>query len=122
MTKTATSLKFNRYQVIYSRYFDRSFDNRKINEFVAVDDFQNVADSLRQCLETFLKEPTFRPVNWKLEAVNDRVSGEYTPLKEIPGLKTKVNYLADRFNLTFALSWVKTIYRAFPLKPNLAGK
>ena len=113
MTEKATSLKFNKYQVIYSRYFNRRFDNTKINNFIPVDDFRNVRSSLTQCLEAFLKEPTFRPINWKLEAANDRAAGEYTPLKEIPGLKTKVNYIADRFNLSFVLRWLKPVYRVF---------
>ena len=113
MAKKSPSLKFSRYQIIYSRYFNRSFDNRKISQFVAVDEFLDVESTLRHCLEAFLKDPIFRPINWELEAVNDRVSGEYTPLNEIPGAKAKVNYLAGRFGFSSVLTMVKKFYSLF---------
>jgi len=113
MAKTSPSLRFSKYQLIYSRYFDRKFDNQKIDKFLPVDDFKNINQSLQQCLEEFLKKPKFRPINWQLEAVNDRVAGEFTPLKEIPGFKAKLNYLAERFNFYFAIKWAKKVYRLF---------
>ena len=122
MAKKAPSLKFSKYQVIYSRYFDRRFDNHKIAQFVAVNDFHDVEQSLAQCLEAFLSKPVFRPINWKLEAANDRVAGEFTPLGEIPGLKTKIEYLAERFRLSFVLNRVKAVYRLSPLKLNLSDR
>ncbi|GEN29582.1 hypothetical protein HVA01_32280 [Halovibrio variabilis] len=111
MAGKSPNLRFSKYQLIYSRYFDRRFDNQKINNFLPVDDFQNIKGSLQKCLEEFLKEPIFRPINWKLEAVNDRVAGEYTPLKKIPSLKAKIDYLEERFNISFFLKWPKKIYR-----------
>jgi nucleoside-diphosphate-sugar epimerase len=113
ITKKSTSLKFSKYQIIYSRYFDRSFDNKKINTFLEVDDFQDIQKYLQQCLESFLQKPVFLPINWRLEAINDRVAGEFTPLNEIPGSKTKMLYLAERFNVTFILRGAKKLRRFF---------
>lgn len=122
MADKSPSLKFSRYQIIYSRYFNRRFDNRKISQFVTVDEFLDVESTLRHCLDAFLKDPSFRPINWKLEALNDRVAGEYTPLKEISGIKAKVNYLATRFNVSFVLTMGKKFYRLFVKKSLSAAK
>jgi nucleoside-diphosphate-sugar epimerase len=89
--------KPTKYQVIYDRLFNRQFDNSKIARGYNIDKFAKTDVQLRVCLEEFLKEPSFQNINWKTEAIKDRQSGEFTPLKEIPGIKHKIKYLVYRF-------------------------
>lgn len=109
MTKKSLNLRVNRYQVIYSRYFNRRFDNSKIKQFVDVDTFRKTEDGLHYCLQEFLKNPSFFNINWTLEAMNDRVAGERTPLSEIPSLKSKVIYVLERFRLSFVLKLFRKV-------------
>lgn len=113
MVKKSPNLKFGKYQVIYSRYFNRKFDNSKINEFVDVESFLETKNALKSCLEEFLKSPSFLNINWRLEGVHDRISGEYTSLKEIPSFKSKFIYFAERFRLYFILDSIKRVFRLF---------
>lgn len=101
-TEKSTNLQFKHkiYQVIYCRYFNRTFDNSKIAKFCDIERFKPPQKGLAKCLENFLQNPKFGNIDWNLEAVNDRVSGEKTPLKEISGIKNKVYYLCYRYNLT----------------------
>lgn len=99
LTDKSTCFKtdWNIYQIIYCRYFDRSFDNSKINNYVDVRTFTDMRTGIKRSLEKFLDNPEFQNINWKLEAINDRVSGEMTSLKEISNNKEKLEYLFYRF-------------------------
>ena len=98
-------LKFkeSRYQVIYCRYFNRRFDNSKISKYCDVGTFTPPEEGLVKCLNEFLDNPQFRPVDWRLEAVSDRISGEWTRMREIPSAKARILYLLYRYNLGFLL-------------------
>ncbi len=68
------------WQVKYDRWFDRKFDNSKINKFLDTDTFTSPREGLRKCLVEFLKNPRFKDINWRKEAKLDRLSHElYTP-------------------------------------------
>ena len=101
MTKTTTSLQFEekKFQVIYCRYFNRSFNNEKISRFCNVKGFVLPEKGLSDCLASFLLHPKFQDIDWTLEAVNDRVAGEHTPLSVIPSLRSKLGYLTYRYNI-----------------------
>lgn len=109
MTKKSTNLKFKSriYQVIYCRYFNRTFDNSKIAEFIDISLFTSPHYGLANCLEEFLNQPTFLPISWDIEGVNDRVAGEYTSLRDIPTFKNKVVYLCNRYNIVWLLTLAK---------------
>lgn len=109
MTQKSLNLKFNKYQVIYSRYFNRKFNNEKINQFTDVEKFKKVEEGLKESLVEFLQKPSFLKINWKLEAMQDKVAREFTPISEIPNLKNKIIYLLERYNLSF----LKKIYHLF---------
>ena len=105
MTKKSTNLKFPSrvYQLIYCRYFNRTFDNSKIAQFCDVNSFTLPQVGLAKCLEDFLKAPHFNRIPWDIEAVNDKVTGERTPLREIPHMGNKFTYFCYRNSLTFLL-------------------
>ena len=113
LTKKSTNLKFKWriYQVIYCRYFNRTFDNSKIGQFCDVSNFTLPHEGLTKCLEDFLKKPKFNNIPWDLEAINDKVANERTPLSEIPGKGNKVVYLCYRNNMKFILKLLGIISR-----------
>ena len=89
--------KPGKYQIVYDRLFDRRFDNSKISQFINTKKFTKIEIGLKSCLEELLNNPKFNNINWKIEALKDRQTKEYTPLNEIKGLKQKVKYLMFRF-------------------------
>lgn len=103
MTEKSTNLKFKYrvYQVIYCRYFNRTFDNSKISQYCDVNDFTPPQLGLKKCLEDFLNNPTFQYIPWDLEALQDKASKEFTPLREIRGKGAKFTYFCYRYNLEF---------------------
>lgn len=111
INQKAVNLKLRgaKYQVIFCRYFDRRFDNSKVSEFVNVKDFKDTESGLKECLIDFLNNPHFREINWVLEALNDRVAHEHTPLKEITDFKSKMVYLCYRYHLEFIIKIYKKI-------------
>lgn len=86
-----------KYQIIYDRFFDRKFDNSKINKYIDTGDFLEYQIGLEKSLTEFLKNPEFLRINWKHEAIKDRYAKESTPLKEIKGFKNKIRYISFRY-------------------------
>lgn len=89
--------KTSEYQVKYDRLYDRVFDNTTINEFINVKAFTAVEDGLTKSLEAFLKDPKFGMINWRIEAMKDRLTKEHTSLNAIPGFKQKIKYVLFRY-------------------------
>lgn len=88
-----------KYQIIYDRLFDRKFDNIKINEFINTSEFIDTKEGLQKCLKAFIQNPKFKPINWKEEALKDKLCRELTPLSEISGIKQKIKYILFRYFL-----------------------
>lgn len=109
MTEKSTNLQFKEriYQVIYCRYFNRTFDNSKIANFCNPNEFKQPQEGLGDCLRQFLTAPNFGNIDWVLEAVNDRVAGERTPLQEIDRLSNRLYYVAYRYHLKILLPFLK---------------
>ncbi|AEE15888.1 NAD-dependent epimerase/dehydratase family protein [Treponema brennaborense] len=90
---------FAEYQIKYDRMFDRVFDNSRIKQFIDVESFKNTEKGLSDCLTEFLKDTPFFYLNGRTEAYKDRLTHEYTPLKEIRSIKQKIKYILFRFLL-----------------------
>lgn len=101
MTKKSVNLKFKWriYQVIYCRYFNRTFDNTKISQYCDVNQFSSPQLGLKKCLEEFLRKPRFQEIQWDLEALQDKAAKEVTPLGEIKGKRAKFTYFCYRHHL-----------------------
>lgn len=93
------------YRLVYCRLFNRTFNNTKINQYVDTSLFHDPLERLSYCLEQFMENPHFKTINWSLEGINDRVANERTPFKEIPNIKMKLLYLANRYNIE-SLKWL----------------
>lgn len=101
MTERCLNLELpsRRYQVLYSRYYNRTFDNSRIGLFCDVQKFTSPYQGLANCLASFLQKPMFSSIDWALEALHDRAANERTPLSEIPGRGNRISYLSYRYNL-----------------------
>lgn len=89
----------NKYQVNVDRMYNRKFKSNKIHEFCGQDfAFSKIDEELPACLERFLSHPRFRTIDWGTQAYMDRLSGEFTPCREIPSFSQKVKYLLFRFS------------------------
>ena len=106
MTEKSTKFSFSasKYQIIYCRYFNRTFNNSKIGQFTDVTKFAKAEDGLARCLRNFLEKPQFKPIDWSMEAINDKAVGERSPLSEMPSAGAKLSYICYRYNLTLILS------------------
>lgn len=89
-------IKDSNPQVIYDRYFNRRFDNSKIKKFIDTSDFMPTIKGLELCLEEFLKHPKFNMTGWGGQAMYDRITGEWTPIKEIPTWTKRIKYILRR--------------------------
>lgn len=89
----------NKYQVKWDRSYDRKFDNKKINEYIDTSSFKDTLLALSDCLESFIKNPQFKRINWRNEALKDKITGEWTSLTEIHSLKEKLMYFFTRVGM-----------------------
>ena len=58
----------SKYQVMYARSLNRSFDATAIREFADPDTFVDPKEGLQTALRNFLKAPKFDKINWRHEA------------------------------------------------------
>lgn len=84
------------WQVIYDRYYNRIFDNQKIDKYIDVKTFKPTLSGLEQCLRDFIRHPSYRIKGWGDFAMYDRITGEWTPWSEIPTWKSRIKYLLRR--------------------------
>lgn len=85
------------YQIDYDRLFDREFDIGKITDFAASTGLEFNERNLATCLEEFLNQPLFLPIDWRGEANKDRYAGNFTHLREIPTRSERREYMNHRF-------------------------
>lgn len=91
-----TKIKGHGWQIKYDRYYNRTFNNNKIGKYIDIKSFKPTLEGLKQCLIDFIHNPSFRITGWNDFAMYDRITGEWTPLSEIPTLKNKIKYLLRR--------------------------
>lgn len=88
-----------RYQVIYDRLYNRTFDNSKINQYLDTTTFGSVNQRLTTCLKEFLINPKFSKINWALEGAKDRSAGELASFREIKSPNLWIRYLKQRLGI-----------------------
>ena len=90
----------SKYQVIYDRYFDRAFDNSKIEKFIDIESFVKPQEGLKHCLEELIKKPEFNYTTVRggvllvLKGTKKRL-----PLLKIPGIKQKIKFILIKLHL-----------------------
>jgi len=86
-----------KYQVLYDRLYNRTFNNYNISQHYDTDDFMTVEKGIEHCLEAFLDNPKFKDIDWEVEALKDRQTKECASLNEMDSLKQKIKYLIARY-------------------------
>ncbi|MDR0606075.1 MAG: NAD-dependent epimerase/dehydratase family protein [Bacteroidales bacterium] len=86
-------IPFGKYQIIYDRLFDRSFDNSKIEKYFGTKDFTKHETGLQNCLEKFLRNPQFKNINWHIMSKMDRYTGEISFLTELKSFMQRIKSL-----------------------------
>lgn len=86
------------YQAKYARAISREFDSSKLYELVGEMKFLSPQEGLTICVQKFLGDGSpFGYINWRTEAIYDRLTGEKTSLKEFHSNKSKIGYLLVRY-------------------------
>lgn len=85
------------YQVKYDRYFDRRFDNTKINKFIDTSQFVSIEKGLTICLEYFLRNPQFSHFDMRGEALRDSITEQCASRVEFSDVKSYYMYLILRY-------------------------
>lgn len=95
----------NYYQYKYDRCFDRKFDHSKADRILNIKiDYGVFRECIKKCIDQFLDEKkSFREINWAYEAYVDRLTGEYTELREIDQFYEKMKYLIRRYTPYFRI-------------------
>jgi nucleoside-diphosphate-sugar epimerase len=87
---------YKKYQIIYDRLFDRSFDNSKITKYADTDSFVKLETGLKNCLEEFLRNPRFNCINWNTMAKMNRCAGEISFSTELKSFNQQIKSLLRR--------------------------
>lgn len=87
----------SKWQVLVDRYYNRRFDNANIKQFIDTSSFEPTMVGLEKCLIAFLKNPSFQAIGGEEQAIFDKITGEYTPLSQIPDRKQKIKYVLYRY-------------------------
>lgn len=107
-----------KFSVKYSRLFDYRYDNSKILRFVPGLTFRPTLEGLRDCLRTFMQQPSFRSISPYVQANLDRDGGGHLPLSVWGSSHEKFSYLFHRYMPSFILTWRKRHVRSKQEKMN----
>lgn len=88
--------KYSKYQVIYDRYYNRQFDNSKINKYCDTENFMPTLDGLEKCLSAFCKNQSFTVLNPYREALLDKITREFAAPRDFPSIQTWLKYIICR--------------------------
>lgn len=91
------------WQVKYDRMYDRRFSTQSVIDIMGEDfKFTKIRDGLKRTLDEFFSDKDEGgKINWVLEGYFDRLSGDKTQLKNIPGKKDRIMYLLVRYVFFF---------------------
>ena len=83
--------------VKYDRVYNRVFDNTKIKGLMKNQDFKTPDVGLKDCLYSFMDNPSFKGISIYDEAIRDRLTNEVISLNEIESIKSLFVYLKYKF-------------------------
>ena len=90
-------LNIPKYQIIYDRNYDRIFDSKKINQVTGINEYTKIEIGLHKCILNFLKSPSFIWIDWKTEAIMDKITGDRHPLRKIRSRQDIMTYIKQRY-------------------------
>lgn len=83
-------------QVRYDRVYNRRFNPAKISAHFNISGLSDVPTALRLRLQAQLNTGHFLPLDWRQEALRDRMFGEHARLNNISDSKQRLRYLLHR--------------------------
>lgn len=86
-----------KYQLIYDRYFNRSFDCSKIKKVSNYRINSSLEKNLEECISIFMKSKTFLDIDYSLQAYMDKRTHDRPKFKTINGTKNKIKYCIYRY-------------------------
>lgn len=94
----STRSKMLKYQVIYDRVYDKVFSTEKESTIIDVDSFIKPEEGLSESLINFIKNCRgFKYISPEYEARKDLLTGTFSTLFDIKGVKNKIKYSYYRF-------------------------
>lgn len=90
------SLSHRKWQVIYDRLLNRTFNNHKIKQYSNNSTFLQPDKGLRLCIRACMKEPKFTDIHWREEAYYDSLTGEWAKPNEFSSWKMAIKYYLCR--------------------------
>lgn len=81
----------------YDRKYNRVFNINKLKNTIDQYEFADTKTALRNCVDSFLDNPSFLAINYADEAEFDRITGERIPVSRIVGIRNKAKYLLRRY-------------------------
>lgn len=88
-----------KYQVLYDRYYDRIFDNSKIEKYLDVSTFVTPEEGLKKCLCAFLRNPIFLTYDVQQTLLFLGNTKTKLPFNTIKGIKQKIKYILIKLHL-----------------------
>lgn len=108
--KTIKLLSPARYQVIYDRYYDRVFDNSKINKYINTASFMSPEIGLAECLKAFLKHPMFKRLDINSILMIAKSSGIRIKISQISGIENQMKYILIKTHLIKVVRYGKLLF------------
>lgn len=103
---------FSRYQLKYDRLGKRLFNSSKAESYGEIN-WTSIEDGVESSLDIFINKPEWKDINWKSEALMDKITGEKTDKSEMPDLKTRLVYWIYRYTpyskLVYSLKRLKRV-------------
>lgn len=99
-----------KYQVVYDRYYDRVFDNSKINRFIDTGSFKTPEEGLTECLRRFLKSSEFKRFDIESLLMLTKDSGVRIKLSQIGRKKDKIKFILIKTHLIKIVRYGKLLF------------
>ena len=91
---------WNQYQIKYDCIYNRRFDNSKINKVTNNSiQYTSFNEGCEKCLLSFIKHPSWRSINWKLNFWMESLLNEKISFWDVIGYKEKLRYLKFRVKI-----------------------
>lgn len=87
----------NSYRIKYDGLIDRSFDDSKIKSLMTTEfKWTAIKEGLSKCVDKAIRQSKSVGLNYSVEGMFDRITGEQIQIYKIPSNKERMSYLLNR--------------------------
>lgn len=87
----------NRYQIIYDRLYNRTFNNDKIRSAIGEGTFTDIQNGICKCIKDFRYKQTWEGFDARYNGWADKKTKSFSELKELGNIKNALLYCKHRF-------------------------